>query len=122
MIVTYANGVLLSRRAARTLSQQGVEAEVMDLRWLAPLPEEALAKRAREIGRVVIVDEGRRTGSLSEGLICGLVEAGLGHLPIARVVGDDSLIPLGDAWEHVLPSEQKIVDVTRALVESGDSR
>ena len=91
-------------------------AEVMDLRWLAPLPTEVVAERARAIGRVLIVDEGRRTGSLSEGLICGLVEAGLGHLPIARVVGDDCLIPLGDAWEHVLPSESSIVDAVEQLI------
>ncbi|MBD89927.1 MAG: MFS transporter [Deltaproteobacteria bacterium] len=117
LIVTYANGVLLSRRAARTLSEEGIEAEVMDLRWLAPLPLEAVAERARGVGRVLIVDEGRRTGSLSEALICGLVEAGLGHLPMSRVVGEDSLIPLGDAWEHVLPSEAQIVAAARALVD-----
>ena len=116
LIVTYANGVLLSRRAARSLAETGVHAEVMDLRWLAPLPTEVVAERARAIGRVLIVDEGRRTGSLSEGLICGLVEAGLGHLPIARVVGDDCLIPLGDAWEHVLPSESSIVDAVEQLI------
>jgi 2-oxoisovalerate dehydrogenase E1 component len=122
LLVTYANGVLLSRRAAKVLAEQGIEAEVMDLRWLAPLPEEALHERAKAIGRVVIVDEGRRTGSLSEGLICGLVEAGLGHLPISRVVGADALIPLGDAWEHVLPSQEEIVEVTGALVRGGAPR
>jgi 2-oxoisovalerate dehydrogenase E1 component len=116
LIVTYANGMLLARKAARTLADAGIPVEIMDLRWLAPLPYEAIGQRARAIGRVVLVDEGRRTGGLSEGLICGLVEAGLGHLPIERVVGDDSFIPLGDAWSHVLPGVEDVVRAVERVV------
>ncbi len=116
-ILTFGNGVYLSLRAAKKLADEtGIRARVVDLRWLNPLNESFIRDQSLATGRVLIVDEGRRTGGLSEAIFTVLAEGGLGYLPTARVVGDDTFIPLGDAWTHVLPSEQTILDAAKSLV------
>ena len=76
-ILTWGNGLLMSLRVARRLAQKrGIEARVVDLRWLAPLPIEDIAREAVATQRVLVVDETRRTGGVSEGVIAMLIDAG----------------------------------------------
>ena len=115
-IVTFGNGVHLSLRAARTLREQhGIRARIIDLRWLQPLDADAIARQARDCGRVLVVDEGRRSGGLSEQIITLLVEHCDPVPRLRRVVGVDTYIPLGPAALTVLPSEQQIVEAARTL-------
>jgi len=118
LIVTFGNGVPLSLQAARSLSSAGLSVRVMDIRWIAPLNHQAIRAAARAAGRVLVVDEGRRTGGLSEAILTSLTEGGLGHLPTSRVVGEDCFIPLGDAWEHVLPSVESIHEAALELANT----
>jgi 2-oxoisovalerate dehydrogenase E1 component len=119
LIVTYGNGVHLSLRAARRLGADGgPAARILDLRWLQPLDAETVARHARECGRVLVVDEGRRTGGIAEAIVTSLVESGLGALPIRRIAGEDTYIPLGPAAELVLPSMDGIVEAARLLAEA----
>ncbi|MDX1592648.1 MAG: transketolase C-terminal domain-containing protein, partial [Gammaproteobacteria bacterium] len=116
LLVTYGNGVPMALRAARTLEQRhGIAARILDLRWLAPLDHETIATHAHDCGRVLVLDEGRRSGGIGEGVVTGLVEAGCGGLPIRLVAGADSYQPLGPAAGLVLPSEGEVVDATVAL-------
>ena len=80
---------------------------MLDLRWLAPLPVEEVARHAAEVGRVVVVDETRRSGGVGEAVVAGLVEHGFTG-PVRRVAADDSFVPLGDAADLVLVSEADI--------------
>jgi len=117
LIITYGNGVYFSLRAARELAQKtGASARVFDLRWLAPLDLEGIARNAKECGRVLIVDEGRKTGSVSEAIFSHLHEAGLGSLHTERVTGEDSYIPLGPAANTVLPTEAEILERAKIMV------
>lgn len=117
LIVTYGNGVWLSLRAARRLRREsGVQVRIVDLRWLKPLNRELIARHARSIGRILVVDEGRRTGALSEEIITAITEICGSGIPIRRVVGEDSYIPLGAAAQQVLPSEEQILAVAHALL------
>lgn len=113
-IVSWSNGLWRSLQAARALRERhGIDAEVIDLRWLAPLDLETVVGRGTRSGRILIVDEGRATGGVSEGLVAGIVDATADrpHRPaIRRYCAADSFIPLGPAAEHVLPSTQGIVD------------
>jgi 2-oxoisovalerate dehydrogenase E1 component len=84
-----------------------VEARVLDLRWLAPLPIADLLREAGATGRVLIVDETRASGGVSEAVTTALVDAGYDGR-VARVAASDSFIPLGDAAQHVLVSEAGI--------------
>ena len=106
-IVTWANGLHLSLRVARRIAEQGVQARVVDLRWLAPLPVEDILREATVTGRVLVVDETRRTGGVSEGVLAELVDAGFDGR-VARVTSKDSFVPLGDAARLVLVSEDEI--------------
>jgi len=114
-IISFGNGVRLSLRAARTLAAEGARCRVLDLRWLAPLPFEDLLRAAAATGRVLVADETRRTGGVSEGVITTLVDAGFTGR-IARVASQDSFIPLGDAAATVLLSEAAIEDAARDLL------
>jgi 2-oxoisovalerate dehydrogenase E1 component len=108
LLVTFGNGVHLSRRAAAILAERDVGVTVLDLRWLAPLPEEALLKTARRFASVLVVDETRRSGGVSESVVAALVDGGyLGR--ISRVTSADSFVPLGPAAEAVLLSVDDIV-------------
>lgn len=115
LIVTFANGVWMSLRAARRLEAEGIRCRVLDLRWLAPLPVEDLLSEARRAPRVLVVDETRRTGGVSEGLFTALIEGGYAG-PLRRVTSLDSFIPLGPAANHVLVGEAQIEEAARSLM------
>ncbi|MCG5214192.1 thiamine pyrophosphate-dependent enzyme [Streptosporangium soli] len=114
-IVTFGNGVRMSLRAAVRLTAEGHSCRVLDLRWLAPLPTDDLLRAAELTGRVLIADETRRTGGVSEGIIAELLDAGFGG-KISRVTSQDSFIPLGDAAGHVLLSEADIEKAARKML------
>jgi 2-oxoisovalerate dehydrogenase E1 component len=113
--MTFGHGVRMSLRAARTLAAEGISCRVLDLRWLAPLPFEDLLRAAAATGHVLVADETRRTGGVSEGVITTLVDAGFTGR-IARVASQDSFIPLGDAAAAVLMSEEVIAEAARDLL------
>ena len=106
-ILSYGNGLWMSLRVAKRLEARGVGVQVVDLRWLNPLPVEDMVKAARSTGRVLVVDECRQTGGMAESILTALVE----HCPevqMARVAATDSFIPLGAAANLVLVQEDDI--------------
>ncbi|MCP5026377.1 MAG: MFS transporter, partial [Actinomycetia bacterium] len=114
-IVTWGNGLWLSLRARRRLlADHGLDARVLDLRWLAPLPVDDLLREAQATGRVLVVDETRRTGGVGEGIVAALVEGGFTG-SIQRVAAQDSFVPLGAAANLVLVSEDDIVDAATGI-------
>jgi 2-oxoisovalerate dehydrogenase E1 component len=113
-LVSFANGVPMCLRVAGLLAERGIHARVLDLRWLAPLPVDDLLHAANATGRVLIVDETRRTGGVSEAVTTALVDAGFPGR-IARVTSADSFIPLGRAAHHVLVSEPDILAAALTL-------
>jgi 2-oxoisovalerate dehydrogenase E1 component len=119
-IVTYGNGYYLSRKAAKLLEEQhGVGLRILDLRWLAPLDEAALCRALEPCDAVLVVDECRRTGSISEALVTLLLE-GLPAPPrIARLTAEDCFIPLADAANLVLPDVEGVMRAALSLVRSG---
>ncbi|MFI6662022.1 thiamine pyrophosphate-dependent enzyme [Streptomyces sp. NPDC050523] len=117
-VVTCGNGVPISLRAARRLEQQGIAARVVDLRWLSPLPVDDLLREARATGRVLVVDETRRTGGVSEGVVTALVDAGFTGT-VRRVTSVDSFVPLGKAAQLVLVSEADVERAAGDLLSAG---
>ncbi len=113
-IITYGNGTYLSQRAARKLKNEGVDARIIDLRWLTPLPMDAVVEAIGERRNVLIVDECRKTGSPSEEIIAGFSDRGLA-LNVSRITGVDCFIPLGPAANEVLVSEDGIIAAALAL-------
>jgi 2-oxoisovalerate dehydrogenase E1 component len=115
-IVSYANGYFLSRQAQKLLAEQhGIDARVIDLRWLAPLDLSKVIEAIGSARRVLIVDECRITGSQSEGLMAGLAEQAP-QLSVSRIAAEDSFIPLGRAATVTLPSRDSILAAALAAV------
>ncbi len=116
-IISYGNGYYLSRQAAAELEKIGIDVKVIDLRWLAPLDEAALAAAVKGVDNVLIVDECRKTGSQSEALVTLLVER-LDVLPnIRRITAEDCFIPLGRAATVLLPSKEQIFQTSLEMVK-----
>ena len=106
-ILTFGNGVPMSLRVARGLARRGASCRVVDLRWLSPLPVADLLREAAAAGRVLVVDETRRSGGVSEAVVTALID-GRFRGSIERVTSADSFIPLGDAARVVLLDEDTI--------------
>ncbi|MGW6621311.1 thiamine pyrophosphate-dependent enzyme [Nocardia sp. NPDC055002] len=116
-IVTFGNGVPMSLRTANRLAAQGIHTRVLDLRWLNPLPAADLLNHAAATGRVLIADETRRSGGVSESVFAALIDGGY-HGALARVTSADSFIPLGPAADTVLLGESAIEAAARRIVSS----
>ncbi|MFE6921279.1 dehydrogenase E1 component subunit alpha/beta [Nocardia sp. NPDC057663] len=115
-LVTFGNGVPMCLRTADRLAAQGIHARVLDLRWLNPLPVADLLHHAEATGRVLVADETRRSGGVSESVYAALVDAGF-HGTLARVTSEDSFIPLGPAADTVLLSESAIEAAAQRVVQ-----
>ncbi len=110
-ILTYGNGFYFAKQAEKILQEQhNIKCKLIDLRWIAPLDKEVLCKEMKSDKKVLIVDECRKTGSLSEALVAMLVE----HLPILPqikvVAAHDCFITLGVAFASGLPSKNEIIE------------
>jgi 2-oxoisovalerate dehydrogenase E1 component len=120
-IVTYGNGTYLSLQAQKTLKDvHDIDARIIDLRWLHPLPIESMRNAIKGCRHVLVVDECRRSGSPSEALIAALVETER-DLVSARLCAEDTFIPLGNASRLPLPSKESIVEHARALLADASS-
>jgi 2-oxoisovalerate dehydrogenase E1 component len=115
-IVTFGNGVRMSLRVARRLAADGIGAQVLDLRWIAPLPWRDIRLAAARTGRVLVVDETRHSGGVGEGILALLTESGY-RGRVARVASRDSFVPLGAAANLVLLGEDEIEAAARGLVQ-----
>ena len=112
-IVSFANGFYLSCQAARRLRAEGINARVIDTRWLTPLPEAALLDAVRGVRHILIVDETRRTGGLSEAMMTLFTERS--DLPVSRIAAEDSFIATGPAYGATMPSADSICAAARRV-------
>ena len=121
LIVSYANGLRLSLRAARELESRGIHARVLDLRWLAPLPFDAIAEHASACRAVLVADECRATGAgIAEAVVADLAERDYpGKLGSVRAA--DCYVPLGPASDTVLISDREIAEAGERLVSRARS-
>ncbi|KIN72462.1 dehydrogenase E1 component subunit alpha/beta [Sulfitobacter guttiformis] len=115
-IISYANGFFLSTKARKHLEENGINTRVIDMRWLAPLPADALLEATKDCKNILIVDECRRTGSQSEALMALFTEAG--RTRVARITAEDSFIATGPSYAATLPSADSILAAATALVMS----
>jgi len=110
VIFSYGNGMPMSLRAAREIEKKhGWKVRVVDLRWLVPLNEQYIVEQAKSAKRILIVDEGRHSAGVGEGVITAIAEGGYGARPFRRVVGADTYTPLAGAAFLVIPKDEDIV-------------
>lgn len=117
-LVTYGNSLPKCLAAAELLAREGVEAEVVDLRVLRPLDMTTVIDSVTRTRRVVIVDEGWKSGSISAEIAARLAEDALYELdaPIRRVCSREVPVPYAAQMEEAaLPRVDDIVAAARAL-------
>ncbi|HEX6257592.1 MAG TPA: alpha-ketoacid dehydrogenase subunit beta [Euzebyales bacterium] len=118
-IVTYGGSLPKALTAAEQLSSSDISAEVIDLRSLRPLDDDVFLSSVARTHRVVIVDEGWRSGSISAEISARITEQALYELdaPIARVCTAEVPLPYPAHLEQAaLPQPDTIAATTRAAV------
>ena len=121
-IVTISHMVQKALRAALRLAAQGIEAEVIDLRTLAPLDLGTVLRSVRKTNRVVIAHEACRRGGFGGELAAQIQEEAFDFLdaPIQRVGALDVPIPYSKPMEeYVIPDEERIVTAARRVLGRG---
>ena len=121
-VLTYGGSLFKSLEAAAALAQDGIEAEVIDLRTLRPLDMTTVVASVAKTRRVVIVDEGWKSGSISAEIGMRLVEQAFFELdaPIRRVCSAEVPIPYAAHLEQAaLPQPAAIAAAARSLVRPG---
>jgi pyruvate dehydrogenase E1 component beta subunit len=118
-LVTYGGSLPKVLEAAEVLAADGIAAEVVDLRVLRPLDEATVLASVRKCRRVVVVDEGWRSGSLAAEVVARVSEQAFFDLdaPPARVCSEEVPIPYARHLEEAaLPQPGKIVAAVRRLM------
>ncbi len=118
-VITYGGSLHKALEAADRLAEEGVSAEVLDLRTLRPLDTEAILETVARTNRAVIVDEGWRSGSISAEISARITEGAFYHLdaPVARVCGEEVPTPYPKHLEDAaLPQVEDIVEAVRSVL------
>ena len=111
-IVSYSIGVGYSLEAAEKLAEEGIEAEVIDLRTLRPLDRDTILESLAKTNRLVIAEEGWPTCSISSEVIALCMEDGFDHLdaPVLRVCNEDVPLPYAANLEKLA-----LIDASRIV-------
>jgi len=115
-ILTYGTMVHVALAA---VEESGVDAEVVDLRSLLPLDEEAIEASVKKTGRCIVVHEATRTGGFAGELIAVVQEHCLYHLeaPIERVTGWDTPYPHAQEWDY-FPGPGRVTEAIQRVMEA----
>jgi pyruvate/2-oxoglutarate/acetoin dehydrogenase E1 component len=119
-VITYGATVWKTLEAADQLAQEGLSVEVLDLRTLLPLDDDAIVATVKKTGKALIVHEDTRTGGLAGEITARINERAFEWLdgPIRRVTAHDVPLPYAPTLEDfVLPQTDDIVNAARWLAK-----
>jgi len=117
-IISWSNGMTYALKAAEELANEGIEAEVIDLRTLRPMDTETLVESVKKTGRAVTVEEGWQQSGVGAEIAARLIEHAFDYLdaPITRVSGKDVPMPYAANLEKLaLPSVAEVVEAAKAV-------
>jgi pyruvate dehydrogenase E1 component beta subunit len=118
-IVATAWMVKKSLAAAERLAEEGISAEVIDPRTLAPLDVKTILASVKKTGRLVLVDQAPRHSSVAVVIAGEVAEHGFEYLraPVKMVTALDTPVPYSEPLENfILPNEEKIVQAVKLLL------
>lgn len=119
-LITWGAMTKETRKAVEMLSGEGISAEMIDLRTLVPLDEEAVVSSVEKTGRAVVVHEAPRTSGFGAEIAAVIQERALYALaaPVQRVTGWDTVFPLRRSEHHYLPTAERIAAAARRTLEA----
>lgn len=117
-IITYGYMVQASLQAAEELAKEGINAEVVDLRTIAPLDEETILNSVKKTGKAVLVQEAQKQAGVSAQVAALIAEKGILSLdaPIKRVAAPDTPYPFSQGEDVWLPNKDDIVAAVKETV------
>lgn len=117
-LVAWSAAVQLAERAADLLAEEGISAEVLDLRTLVPLDEDTLVASVTRTGRCVVVHEAPLTSGFGAEVVATVQEQAFYSLeaPIARVAAPDVPYPIAGIEDWYVPDIIRVADTVRATV------
>lgn len=118
-LITFGGSLWKALQAAEALAEEGIQAEVVDLRVLRPLDQTTILASVKKTHRAVVIDEGWRTGSFAAEVIAQIMEGAFYDLdsPVARVCSAEVPIPYPKHLEDAaLPQPEKIISTVRDLM------
>jgi len=118
-LVGYGASTWTALETADTLAEEGVEAEIVDLRTLVPLDEETVVASVEKTGRALVVHEAQETAGFGAEIVARLADAAFPWLdaPLRRVAYPDRPVPFSKKLEQeLLPSKEKVLDAARELL------
>jgi len=118
-LISYSKCVYDAMAAADALENQGIDAEVIDLRSLNPLDLGTMLDSVRKTGKAIVIYEGWRTGGAGAEIVAQIQEAAFDHLdaPIERVATIDTPMPYNARLERAaLPSPAQIIEVAERML------
>jgi pyruvate dehydrogenase E1 component beta subunit len=118
-VFTYGAMARPTQAAAEELAEEGIDAEVIDLRSVSPLDRETIVESFQKTGRACVVHEAPKTGGLAGEITAILQEEALLYqeAPIQRVTGYDVPYPLYALEDYYMPNEARVADGIREAVE-----
>ena len=118
-IITYSRMVAESLKAANELADEGINADVLDLRSLQPMDTDAIIESVKRTNRAIVVHEAVRFGGMGGEIAAQIQEHAFDYLdaPVARIGAPFSPVPFSPVLEQAyLPNADKIVAETKALL------
>ncbi len=117
-IITYGAMVYVAAEAAAVLEKDGISAEIVDLRTVAPLDEETVLASVRKTSKVILLHEDVMTGGIGGELAARIAERAFDSLdgPVVRVAAPDTPVPFSAPLEEAfLPNAARVVEAARRL-------
>lgn len=118
-VVTWSGMLGVALKAAETLSQEGIETEIVDLRTLTPLDRDTILASVKKTGRLIVLHEATRTGGFGGEIAAVVMEEGFGYLkaPLRRVTGPDIPVPASPPLEKFyIPDEDNLIQAAREIL------
>ena len=117
-IVSFAIGMTYALKAAQALSEQGIEAEVIDLRTIRPMDSETVVASVKKTGRCITVEEGFPQSGIGAEIVARLMVDAFDYLdaPVLRITGKDVPMPYAANLEKLaLPTVADVVEAAKSV-------
>ncbi len=118
-VVTWSGMLGVAVKAAETLSEEGIETEIVDLRTLTPLDKDSILTSVKKTGRLIVLHEATRTGGFGGEIAAVVMEEGFRYLkaPLRRVTGPDIPVPASPTLEKFyIPDEDNLIRAVREIL------
>ncbi|GEN45306.1 alpha-ketoacid dehydrogenase subunit beta [Alkalibacillus haloalkaliphilus] len=116
--VAYGAMVHAALKAADELKEEGIEAEVIDLRTVAPVDIDTIIESVEKTNRAVVIQEAQKQAGIAASIVSEIQERSILHLeaPVLRVTAPDTVYPFSEAEEVWLPNHKDIVEKAKQSI------